>query len=125
VNRVTKATWITEELIKASPNKVFLFGDNLVKRGRGGQAVVMRGLPNCVGVPTKKYPSMNPGSFFTDSEYQQNCWAIDEAFGKIPDDVEVVVPEAGLGTGLAQLPQRAPRTYAYLLKRLAALERQE
>jgi hypothetical protein len=58
VSRVTKASWITEELIKASPLKVFLFGDNLVKRGRAGQAAVMRGMPNCVGVPTKKYPSI-------------------------------------------------------------------
>jgi hypothetical protein len=122
VSRVTKASWITEELIKASPLKVFLFGDNLVKRGRAGQAAVMRGMPNCVGVPTKKYPSMNPGSFFSDSEYQQNCQAIDAAFDKIPENAEVVVPEAGLGTGLAQLPERAPRTYAYLLKRLAGLE---
>ena len=122
MGRVTKVNWITEALIKSSPNKVFLFGDNLARRGLKGQASVMRGWQNCIGIPTKKYPTMHPNAFFTDDEYQQNCWAIDEAFSRIPEDVEVVIPEAGLGTGLAQLPSRAPRTYAYLLERLAALE---
>jgi hypothetical protein len=36
----------------------------------------------------------------------------------------VVIPADGLGTGLAQLPQRAPRINAWLVEQIAALERE-
>lgn len=34
----------------------------------GGQAII-RGLPNTIGIPTKKYPSNLKSSFYTDDEY--------------------------------------------------------
>lgn len=40
---------------------------------------------------------------------------------QIPPGATVVIPEDGLGTGLAQLPQRAPKTYGYLRRALDAL----
>jgi hypothetical protein len=113
---------ITREFLRQRPDWVFLFGDNLVNKGRGGQAAEMRGEPNAVGIPTKKSPKMFSGSFFNDSEYAANCAAIDAAFSKIRRGAVVVVPEAGLGTGLAQLPERAPETFQYLRKKLAELE---
>jgi hypothetical protein len=104
--------------LRANPDTIFIFGDNLIEMGYGGQAAEMRDEPNAVGIPTKKLPSMSEDSFFTDDEYKQNIKAIDKAIAKIPKGKKVVVPPAGIGTGLAQLPQRAPRTYAYLKKRL-------
>ena len=38
------------------------------------------------------------------------------------DGTEIVIPSAGLGTGLAKLPDIAPRTFKYLKCRLAGLE---
>ena len=112
---------ITRDDVRAEKDKIFLFGDNLTERGFGGQAAEMRGEENAVGIPTKKAPSNNPNSFFTDKEFAVNKKAIDEAFGKIPSDKTVVIPKAGLGTGLAQLEEKAPRTFAYLNEKLAEI----
>jgi len=112
---------ITRDDVRAEKDKIFLFGDNLTGRGFGGQAAEMRGEENAVGIPTKKAPSNNPNSFFTDKEFAANKKAIDEAFGKIPSDKTVVIPKAGLGTGLAQLEEKAPLTFGYLNEKLAEI----
>lgn len=58
-----------------------LFGDNLERRGFGGQAASMRGEPNAIGIPTKKSPTYKDEAFFSDDEFGQNKAAIDAAFG--------------------------------------------
>lgn len=113
--------YITRETVRAEKDKIFLFGDNLTGRGFGGQAKEMRGEENAIGIPTKKAPSNNPNSFFTDKEFASNIKAIDEAFGKIPPEKIIVIPKAGLGTGLAQLEEKAPQTFAYLNEKLAEI----
>lgn len=100
--------------------RVYLFGDNLVEGGSAGQACI-RGLPNAIGIPTKKYPRMDEGAFFSDQHFNQNVGAIERAFRQIPPDVPVVLPAHGLGTGLAQLKRRAPKTWDYLLWRICQL----
>ena len=82
----------------------------------------MRGEPNAIGIPTKKAPSNVAGSFFTDKEFDKNIKAIDEAFAKIPEGKEVVIPAAGLGTGLASLKSKAPKTFNYLQSKLEELK---
>jgi len=113
-------TKITREYVREHPEKIFVFGDNVLEKGFGGQAKELRGEPNAYGVPTKKYPSMRAESFFTDTELMANILLIDRAIAKIPTDGReiVVLP---LGTGLAQLPIKAPETYSYLVKRIKTL----
>jgi exodeoxyribonuclease-5 len=113
---------ITRSDLKNNPDKVYLFGDNLQEKGLGGQAKAMRGEPNAIGIPTKKKPSLGEDAFFTDDEYEGNIVAIENAFAKIPDNTVVVIPSAGLGTGLARLEQKAPRTFAYLQDKLNELQ---
>lgn len=116
--------FITRKFVRANTNKIFLFGDNLLGRGYGGQARAMRGEPNAVGIPTKKKPTDRPDAFFSDAEFEQNKAAIDRAFARLNGysaGTEVVIPAAGLGTGLANLPDMAPRTLEYLEQKLAAL----
>ncbi len=112
---------ITREDVRINRDRIFLFGDNLTERGFGGQAKEMRGEQNSVGIPTKKEPNNKPTSFFTDREFVENKKAIDKAFGKIPSDKTIVIPKAGLGTGLAQLSLNAPRTFEYLNERFAEI----
>lgn len=112
---------VTREDVRAETEKIFLFGDNLKQTGYGGQAKEMRGEPNAVGIPTKKEPANNQTSFFTDKEFEANQQAIDQAFGKITPGKTVVVPKGGIGTGLARLEEKAPRTFAYLNEKLADL----
>ena len=113
--------FISRADLRANPHKAFLFGDNLLKQGMGGQAGEMRGEPNAIGVPTKRTPSMNGSAFFSDEQYARNVTVIDAALSQVEEYAVVVVPSAGLGTGLAELDTRAPRTFAYLEKRLLDL----
>jgi hypothetical protein len=112
---------ISRNDLRSNQDKIFLFGDNLERKGYGGQAREMRGEENAIGVPTKKAPNNNPTSFFTDKEFVANKIAIDQAFDKIPPEKTLVIPQAGLGTGLAHLAEKAPKTYAYLNEKLAAI----
>lgn len=112
--------------LRANRGKVFyLFGDNLLHVGYGGQAKEMRDEPNAIGVPTKRRGSMEPDAFFTDAEFATNAEAIMEpifeAARRIEQGYVVVVPQDGLGTGLSQLPERAPKTNMFLLDCLSAL----
>ena len=111
-------SFITRDMLQAKPNEFWLFGDNTQRSGFGGQAKEMRGEPNAIGIPTKKAPSMAEGSFFTDAEYEQNIQVINSAFAKLPYGAVIHMPADGLGTGRAQLKERAPRTYEYLQNKI-------
>ena len=90
----------------------YLFGDNTLRRGFGGQAKEMRGEPNAIGIATKATPTSGTNAFFSDAEFDKWADVIDADF--MPAYIHllkggiVVVPEDGLGTGLSELPQRAP-----------------
>ena len=117
----------TPKLVRENRNIYFVFGDNLIKSGKGGQAII-RDFKNTIGVPTKKYPSNNKRSFMTDDEFKSNKKEIDIAFDKIRDKIKegyfIALPVNGLGTGLAKLEEKAPKTNEYLLKRLEKLKKE-
>ena len=105
---------ITREFVRSHQTWLFVFGDNLVKKGLGGQAREMRGEPNAVGIATKRSPSMNSDAFFSDSDIHNVIvmGAIKDSFRilefhLLSGDV-VVIPKNGVGGGLANLPVNAP-----------------
>jgi hypothetical protein len=111
--------WITREMVRADREAVFIFGDNVKRQGYGGQAKAMRGEPNAIGIVTKRAPDMSEGSFFTDTSPEDR--AAFEADLRLLTTVlsmnkTVYVPTDGLGTGLSQLPQRAPVLYRELVE---------
>lgn len=114
--------WIYREDLQANPNVMYLFGDNVDRVGRGGQAKEMRGEPNAHGIATKVSPSTHPKAFFNDDEFMRFSQIIfndfSAAFGKVAQGGTVVIPLDGLGTGLSKLPERAPRLNAYLLRQI-------
>jgi hypothetical protein len=129
---VIKQKWIKREDLQNNPNIIYLFGDNQLRVGLGGQAAEMRGEPNAVGIATK----MSPNEFMSDGQLDFNKSIIDYDFKRIKYKAVritgfwnymkgrtiVVVPIDGLGTGLAELPTRAPKTYAYLCEKLEQLK---
>jgi DNA polymerase elongation subunit (family B) len=119
--------FITREMVRNNPKKIFVFGDNDEREGYGGQAGQMRGEKNVIGIPTKKKPTMDPDSFYTDLEFDKNKqkinFAVSQIINKIKDGYSIVIPSDGLGTGLAELPQRAPKTYQFLVASLNAIEK--
>jgi len=110
-------------MVRDNPNKVFLFGDNIQQKGFGGQAKEMRGEPNAIGVPTKWFPSRNIHAYFTDQDFALVACKYDIIFFSIQKSCKIVViPEDGLGTGLARLDKTAPRIFEYLQQKLKELE---
>lgn len=107
------------ELCRENPHKIYVFGDNLVKRGKGGQAII-RDEHNAFGIPTKRAPSMHVGSFFSDKP--EEAYAVRDAIFELYHKQHrqngrpriVVFPADGLGTGMAQLQTRSPRVWEYM-----------
>lgn len=108
----------TVAMLRERPEALFVFGDNLCRRGRKGQAAVCRDEPNAVGLPTKRLPSMQAGAFFRDADFAEVKPVIDRECLKLVAHLRgggtVVLPEDGIGTGYADLPRRAPRIHAYI-----------
>lgn len=116
---------IPREMLQANPEWLFVFGDNVLRTGFGGQAAAMRGEPNAIGIPTKWKPTMDEDAFFTDDSA---CFAavipdLRRALDAVLDGRTVVFPEAGIGTGLAQLPVRAPMLHAFITGAVSIVER--
>ena len=109
--------YIAHKGIRAHPDRLYGFGDNhLERKGYGGQARECRGEPNAIGIPTKRAPSMKENAFFSDADYELWAESTKAAWNTLRDAVlegrTVVFPKAGLGAGLAQLAERAPRIKA-------------
>ena len=120
--RVERRDSITRESVRAEPETLFVFGDNDQRKGNGGQAKAMRGEPNAVGIRTKAAPHTDESAYWSDDTYEDNIKKIDEDFKRIESHKgTVVIPSAGLGTGLSELQTRAPKTLAYLESKIAAL----
>lgn len=107
--------WITRYMLRADPESRFVFGDNLKRVGLGGQAKEMRGEPNAIGIATKRAPGMNDdGDFFTPftvvgtDDFNAIMLDLGDVVRALQEGRTVYVPADGLGTGLSQLPTRAP-----------------
>ena len=104
-----------------NPNKIYIFGDNLCGIGKGGQAII-RDCSNAYGIPTKRLPSMNSDSFFSDEfdEYEATKSAIEKlvVMKHSRKEVTFVFPTGGLGTGLAQMKTKSPKLFKYMNEQL-------
>jgi len=112
------------EILRNNPDKIYIFGDNNQRRGKGGQAII-RDEENAFGISTKEEPSRNESAYMNDARLFEDPFAasnseiIDSDIKKIKDDGRpIVFPKDGIGTGLAKLKEKAPKTYAYLKQRL-------
>ena len=123
---VRRIAWYDRDFIRAHKDWYFVFGDNLLRRGYGGQARACRGEPNTIGIPTKYAPSGDEDAFLSDDEYTQIYKIYDSVFGKIDDlltaGVTIVIPSGGIGTGYARLAEKAPQIYKLLLIKMKPLE---
>ena len=104
-----------------NPDKIYVFEDNLIHKGKGGQAII-RDCPNTFGIPIKRLPSIDSDSFFNDEfdEYE----AVKSAIEKLAvmkysrKEVTFVFPTDGLGTGLAQMKTKSPKLFKYMNEQL-------
>jgi len=92
---------ITREYLISHPDHIFVFGDNLLRKGKGG-AAILRDEPNTYGFITKKYPDNNDKSFYTPDEYYDVYQKqIDALRGLMMANSEKVFLISKLGAGLA------------------------
>ncbi|WP_315782426.1 hypothetical protein [Bradyrhizobium sp. SZCCHNPS1003] len=113
---IVRQKFISRKDLRDNPSQFYVFGDNVQRSGYGGQAKQMRGEQNAIGVATKWSPSMDPRSFFDETPA---CRAIVERDLLKIDELlragrTVVVPTDGIGTGLSQLPRRAPHLHHFI-----------
>jgi len=102
----------TERLLRANPEKIYVFGDNMKRRGKRGQAMI-RAEPNAYGIATKRYPSMDAWAFFSDKPDEFE-WVLSDLRGlyKWSKTHTIVFPVAGIGTGLADMENRSPALWS-------------
>lgn len=106
------------DIVRANPDKLYIFGDNTEGWGKGGQAII-RDEPNAFGISTKNSPS----EFMSDNNFEANKARIDADIAAIKADGRpIVFPEDGIGTGRADLQNKAPRTYEYLMGEIEKLK---
>lgn len=128
--RILRWANITRQAVKSNHQLLFVFGDNMTRRGMGGQAAAMRGEPNAIGIPTKWSPGWQDQDYFTDMvlDSSQVMAAIDAGFETIRLTLQsghsVVIPKAFIGTGYAQMPERSPRLYQYMVWELERIQAQ-
>ncbi len=118
---------IYREDIKANPEVLYIFGDNLERRGFGGQAKEMRGETNSFGIATKRKAShVYPESYFFDWQEDAEHVVINDFFQLRTHCLAVgykaiVIPFDGIGTGLSKLPEYAPKLLEYINQKLLEL----
>ena len=122
---IYRGYWSRRDVLN-DPTSLYVYGDNDIRQGMGGQAII-RGLTNTHGIPTKCLPSCDEKSYYTDDDYVAQCIRIADAFDELVLRAmrykRVVFSRDGLGTGLSELPERAPRTAAFLAQDLARVAR--
>jgi hypothetical protein len=112
------------QLSQSKPQTLFLFGDNTMRVGNGGQAII-RNLPNSLGVITKKVPNTKEEAFFRDKdleeykEYLEIDMSILREKGK---DFDEIVVNKNIGLGLADMLNKCPLCYQELIKTLTEFE---
>lgn len=92
---------ITKDFLRQNPDCIFVFGDNLLRKGKGG-AAILRDEPNTYGFITKKAPNNKKESFYTIEEY---FFVFNVEFKKLITKIETennkVFFISKLGSGLA------------------------
>jgi hypothetical protein len=116
----------TRAYIKAHPDWLFVFGDNLSRTGLGGQAAEARGEPNAIGIATKIKPTMEPDAFFTDHHYHEWFAAEQTTMRRLMEASQrgrtIIWPLDGIGTGLARLEKSAPSIWSDIDNLRAAIQ---
>lgn len=119
---LVRRKWVERADLRANPEMLFVFGDNLARTGYGGQARDMRGEPNAVGLPTKRSPHV----YLSDEDLDEvdHVTTADRArlIEWISKGGTVVWPADGIGTGLARLREAAPKIADLYDRLLTALE---
>jgi len=106
---------VTEKMIVESPDgTIWIFGDNLLRIGLGGQAKIARKFVasgKAFGIPTKR----SPGTYFHDQLDESE--AVVDAFMKIQGMIhegKKIIFFPNIGRGLARMEEMSPSILGYI-----------
>lgn len=122
-----KGFWNRQQ-VASQTDKVFLFGDNtndrtVTKYIPSVTQAVIRGLPNAIGIDTKKDRGTSANSYLTDSDFNWFKNHVDTQIQIAKNSGKtIVLPADGIGTGKAMLKEKAPKLFEYLQEQLKNLE---
>jgi hypothetical protein len=105
--------YLSVDICNKNPTHLYVFGDNMMRMGRKGQAAI-RYCNNSFGVVTKNKPGWNESDFFSDKDSELRAMKHD--LNQLRDIyystynrfTHIIFPKGGLGTGLAKLPTNSP-----------------
>jgi hypothetical protein len=114
--------WFSVEQCNKNKDKLYIFGDNTLRIGNGGQAQI-RDCVNSFGICTKLAPSTTEHSYFSDSIEHLELIEADISelikISKTGKYNEIIFPWDGLGSGLSKMPQKCPLLYRRMNKLLS------
>ena len=119
---------VTKEAMRQRPDDLFVFEDNMARRGSRGQAREIRGEPNALGIPASWDPKGGQGASFSDADWDKPnvrravTSALDQIERAVADGQTVVVASDGVGAGQGKLAQNAPAIARFIDERLKAIE---
>ncbi len=114
--------------LRNNPNFLYIFGDNLERRGMGGQAKEMRGELNAFGIATKRRQTHGKKEdYFHDSDPTVRDIILaefDTLHGVLKEGgyKAIVIPADGIGTGLARMTEFAPRSLTLINAKLLSIK---
>ena len=113
--KIVEQKYITEKDCFDNPKSLYLFGDNLRRTGKKGQAQI-RDCLNSFGVATKHKPSTTDDSYFTDDDIDYVYKDLTELSKLMKSGFydTLVIPSDGIGTGLAKLQEKAPAILTFI-----------
>lgn len=130
LGKVVRVRSLHLQSVRAHPDTLFVFNDNMQRSGGAPLAREIRGEPNAVGIPTKREPANREGSYFNNSDLDDPAvrGAIHAALDRLQEHLDnggnVVLPAEGIGVGLSGLKDHAPLIYRMVNGRLQELEAQ-
>jgi hypothetical protein len=88
-----------------------------------GQAWHCNKEPNAFGIPVRfRFCKSDNSSYFSDEVFKSMTKdIIDKAFDAVPQNNPIIALH-GIGKGASELNKRAPKTYAYIHERIAAIQ---
>jgi len=92
---------ITKDYLANNPSHIFVFGDNKLRYGKGG-AAILRDCKNSYGFITKREPNNKESSFYKLTDYFPTFYKeLDKLIAKIEAEPENTFLISKLGSGLA------------------------
>ena len=126
--KISKQYYSVEEC-ENNPDHIYVFGDNDIEKGMGGQAII-RNCVNSFGIPTKHLPSMIESDDYIDNAfYSDHPYNYANLLEKIirlhrlnhSRIGTIVFPYDGLGTGLSKMPEKSPQLFVLMSEMLFRL----